>query len=135
MLKLDKTISITVPQFTNDGSAMRMEVFQRMDAITKQFGGVTVTEAVGHWFNDNGVKHIDKNLIYEWNVGDVADVPEAMRIVMRGIIGLLIAGKQEAVFFKLGQTAYIYENSVSNIISDDAERAIKNYLKGDKNNG
>ena len=132
MLKLDKTISITVPQFMNDGGAMRTEVFQRLDAITKQFGGVTITEAVGHWFNDNGIKHIDKNMVYEWNVGDVEDVPEAMSRVMLGILSLLNAGEQEAVFFKLGQTAYIYDNSVSNIISDEAERTIENYLKGAK---
>ena len=130
MLKLDKTISITVPQFMNDGGAMRTEVFQRMDAITKQFGGVTITEAVGHWFDDNGVKHIDKNMVYEWNVGDVDDVPEAMSRVMLGILSLLNAGEQEAVFFKLGTTAYIYDNSVTNIISDDAERAIEKYLGG-----
>lgn len=132
MIKLDKSISITVPQFKNDGSAMRSEVFQRMDDITKIFGGVTVTEAVGHWFNDNGVKHIDNNLIYEWNVGDVEDVPEALSRVMLGILGLLDAGEQEAVFFKLGATAYIYEKSVSDLITDDAERTIENYLKGAK---
>jgi len=130
MLKLDKTISITVPQFMNDGGAMRTEVFQRMDAITKQFGGVTVTEAVGHWFNDDGKKHIDKNMIYEWSVGDVDDVGLAMGRVMLGILSLLNAGEQEAVFFKLGATAYIYDNSVSNLITDDAERAIENYLGG-----
>lgn len=130
MLKLDKTVSITVPQFTNDGSAMKTEVFRRMDDITKQFGGVTVTEAVGHWFNDNGKKHIDKNMIYEWNVGDVVDVGEAMSRVMLGILSLLNAGEQEAVLFKLGQTAYIYDNDITNLISDDAERAIENYLKG-----
>ena len=132
MLKLDKTISITVPQFMNDGGAMRTEVFQRLDAITKQFGGVTITEAVGHWFNDNGVKHIDKNMVYEWNVGDVDDVPEAMSRVMLGILSLLNAGEQEAVFFRLGQTAYIYDNSIANLVSDDAEREIENYLKGAK---
>ena len=130
MLKLDKSISITVPQFKNDGSAMRSEVFQRMDDITKIFGGVTVTEAVGHWFNDDGVKHIDKNMVYEWNVGDVDDVGEAMSRVMLGILSLINAGEQEAVFFKLGATAYIYDNSVENIISDQAERAIETYLKG-----
>lgn len=130
MLKLDKTISITVPQFMNDGGAMRTEVFQRMDGITKIFGGVTVTEAVGHWFNDNGVKHIDKNMVYEWSVGDVDDVGEAMSRVMLGILSLINAGEQEAVFFKLGATAYIYDNSVENIISDQAERAIENYLGG-----
>lgn len=135
MLKLDKTISITVPQFMNDGGAMRTGVFQRMDAITKQFGGVTVTEAVGHWFNDDGVKHIDKNMVYEWNVGDVGDAALSMGHVMLGILGLLNAGEQEAVFFKLGDTAYIYENSVSNLVTDEAERAIENYLKGAKNNG
>ena len=132
MLKLDKTISITVPQFMNDGSAMRTEVFQRLDAITKQFGGVTITEAVGHWFDDNGVKHIDKNMVYEWNVGDVEDASLSMSRVMLGILSLLNAGEQEAVFFKLGTTAYIYDNSVTNIISDDAERTIENYLKGAK---
>ena len=132
MLKLDKTISITVPQFTNDGSAMKTEVFQRMDDITKLFGGVTVTEAVGHWFNDNGKKHIDKNMVYEWNAGDVDDVGEAMSRVMLGILSLMNAGEQEAVFFKLGQTAYIYDNDITNLISDDAERAIENYLKGAK---
>lgn len=130
MLKLDKTISITVPQFTNDGSAMKTEVFQRMDDITKQFGGVTVTEAVGHWFNDNGKKHIDKNMVYEWNAGDVDDVGLAMSRVMLGILSLLNAGEQEAVFFKLGATAYIYDNDITNLISDDAERAIENYLGG-----
>ena len=130
MLKLDKTISITVPQFMNDGGAMRTEVFQRMDAITKHFGGVTITEAVGHWFNDDGVKHIDKNMIYEWNVGDVEDAALSMGHVMLGILGLINAGEQEAVFFKLGATAYIYDNSVSNIISDEAERTIENYLGG-----
>lgn len=132
MLKLDKTISITVPQFMNDGGAMRTEVFQRLDAITKQFGGVTITEAVGHWFNDDGVKHIDKNMVYEWNVGDVEDAALAMGHVMLGILGLINAGEQEAVFFKLGATAYIYDNSVENIISDQAEREIENYLKGAK---
>ena len=132
MIKLDKSIAITVHQFKNDGSAMGSEVFQRMDDITKIFGGVTVTEAVGHWFNDNGVKHIDNNLIYEWNVGDVEDVPEALSRVMLGILGLLDAGEQEAVFFKLGATAYIYEKSVSDLITDDAERTIENYLKGAK---
>lgn len=131
MITLNKTISITVPQFTNDGSAMRLEVFKRMDDITKQFGGVTVTEAVGHWFNEDGVKHVDKNLVYEWNAGDVDDVHEAMSRIMLGILGLLSAGEQEAVFFKLGTTAYIYDNSISNIISDDAEQAIENYLKGE----
>ena len=130
MLKLDKTVSITVPQFKNDGSAMGSEVFKRMDDITKQFGGVTVTEAVGHWFNDDGVKHIDKNMVYEWNAGDVDDVHEAMSRIMLGILGLLNAGEQEAVFFKLGTTAYIYDNSAANIISDDAEQAIEVYLKG-----
>ena len=130
MLKLDKTISITVPQFTNDGGAMRTEVFKRMDDITKLFGGVTVTEAVGHWFNDNGFKHIDKNMVYEWNVGDVDDVGEAMSRIMLGILSLLNAGEQEAVFFKLGQTAYIYDNSISNLASDEAERTIENYLGG-----
>lgn len=130
MLKLDKTISITVPQFTNDGGAMRTEVFQRLDAITKHFGGVTITEAVGHWFNDDGVKHIDKNMVYEWNVGNVDDVGEAMSRIMLGILSLLNAGEQEAVFFKLGQTAYIYDNDITNLISDDAERAIENYLGG-----
>ena len=120
MLKLDKTVSITVPQFKNDGSAMSSEVFKRMDDLTKLFGGVTVTEAVGHWFNEDGVKHIDKNLVYEWNVGNVDDVHEAMSRIMLGILGLLNAGEQEAVFFKLGTTAYIYDNSISNIISDDA---------------
>lgn len=130
MLKLDKTVSITVPQFKNDGSAMSSEVFKRMDDITKQFGGVTVTEAVGHWFNDDGVKHIDKNMVYEWNAGDVDDVHEAMSRIMLGILGLLNAGEQEAVFFKLGTTAYIYDNSAANIISDDAEQAIEVYLKG-----
>lgn len=133
MLKLDKSISITVPQFKNDGSAMSSEVFKRMDDITKQFGGVTVTEAVGHWFNDDGEKHVDTNLLYEWNVGDVDDVHEAMSRIMLGILGLLNAGEQEAVFFKLGTTAYIYDNSIANIISDDAEKAIENYLKGEMN--
>lgn len=132
MLKLDKTISITVPQFTNDGSAMKTEVFQRMDDITKLFGGVTITETVGHWFNDYGVKHIDKNMVYEWNAGDVDDVGEAMSRVMLGILSLLNAGEQEAVFFKLGATAYIYDNSIENLVSDEAERAIENYLKGAK---
>ena len=130
MIKLDKSISITVPQFKNDGSAMRSEVFQRMDDITKIFGGVTVTEAVGHWFNDNGVKHIDNNLIYEWNVGDVDDAGLAMGRLILGILSLINAGEQEAVFFKLGSTAYIYDNSVSNIASGDAERLIESYLKG-----
>ena len=131
MLKLDKTVSITVPQFKNDGSAMSSEVFKRMDDITKQFGGVTVTEAVGHWFNDDGVKHIDNNMVYEWNAGDVDDVHKAMSRIMLGILGLLNAGEQEAVFFKLGTTAYIYDNSIANIVSDDAEQAIENYLKGE----
>ena len=130
MIKLDISISITVPQFKNDGSAMRSEVFQRMDDITKIFGGVTVTEAVGHWFNDNGVKHIDNNLIYEWNVGDVDDAGLAMGRLILGILSLINAGEQEAVFFKLGSTAYIYDNSVSNIASGDAERLIESYLKG-----
>ena len=130
MIKLDKSISITVPQFKNDGSAMRSEVFQRMDDITKIFGGVTVTEAVGHWFNDNGVKHIDNNMVYEWNVGNVDDVGLALGRVLLGILSLINAGEQEAVFFKLGQTAFIYDNSVSNLASGDAERAIENYLKG-----
>ena len=130
MLKLDKTISITVPQFMNDGSAMRTEVFQRMDAITKFFGGVTVTEAKGEWFSDAGIKHVDSNLIYEWNVGDVEDAALSMSHVMLGILGLLNAGEQEAVFFKLGTTAYIYDNSIANLASDEAERAIENYLGG-----
>lgn len=130
MIKLDKSISITVPQFKNDGSAMRTEVFQRMDDITKIFGGVTVTETVGHWFNDEGKKHIDKNMVYEWNVGNVNDVGLAMGRVILGILSLINEGEQEAVFFKLGQTAFIYDNSISNLASDDAERLIESYLKG-----
>lgn len=130
MLKLDKSITITVPQFKNDGSAMALETFKRMDDLTKLCGGVTVTEAVGHWFNDDGVKHIDKNLIYEWSVGDVEDVDIARDRIMLCILSLLNAGEQEAVFFKLGPTAYIYDSSTENIISDDAERAIETYLKG-----
>ena len=130
MLKLDKSISITVPQFMNGGGAMPHEVFKRMDAITKFFGGVTVTEAKGEWFSDAGIKHVDSNLIYEWNVGNVDDVGLAMGRVILGILSLINAGEQEAVFFKLGQTAFIYDNSVSNLASGDAERLIENYLKG-----
>lgn len=130
MITLNKSVSITVPQFTNDGSAMRLEVFKRMDDLTKFFGGVTVTEAVGHWFNDDGIKHVDKNLIYEWNAGGVVDADDARDRIMLGILSLLNAGEQEAVFFKLGATAYIYDSSTENIISDEAERTIEIYLKG-----
>lgn len=130
MLKLDKSITITVPQFKNDGGVMVQEVYKRMDDLTKHFGGVTVTEAVGHWFNDDGEKFVDSNSIYEWNVGNVDDVDITRDRIMLCILSLLNAGEQEAVFFKLGTTAYIYDSSVENIISDQAERAIETYLKG-----
>ena len=130
MLKLDKSISITVPQFKNDGGVMAHEVYKRMDDLTKHFGGVTVTQAVGHWFSDEGIKHVDTNSIYEWNVGNVEDAALSMGRVMLGILSLLNAGEQDAVFFKLGATAYIYDNSISNLASNDAENAIEKYLGG-----
>ena len=130
MLKLDKSISITVPYFKNDGSVMSQKVFNRLDDLTKIIGGVTIHEASGHWFNDDGQKHVDSNLIYEWNVGDVDDIDVTRDRIMLNILTLLNAGEQEAVLFKLGTTAYIYDKSTKNIASDEAELAIENYLKG-----
>lgn len=135
MIKLDKSISIIVPKFKNDGSYMSQKVFNRLDDLTKLLGGVTIHKADGHWFNDEGKKHVDSNLIYEWNVGDVGDIDVTRDRIMLCILTLLNAGEQEAVLFKLGTTAYIYDKSTKNIDSEEAELAIENYFKGDKNNG
>ena len=132
MIKLDKSISITVPYFKNDGSVMSQKVFNRLDDLTKLLGGVTIHEASGHWFNDDGKKHVDSNLIYEWNIGNVDDIDVTRDRIMLCILTLLNAGEQEAVFFKLGAIAYIYDKSTKNITSDEAELAIEKYFKGAK---
>ena len=133
MLKLDKSFTLTVPLYDNDGNATPQAVYDRLNAITKTVGGTTVQKVHGEWIDSEGTVYVDENAVYTWSFGD-GSADELEYKFNLAILGLFSILNQEAVMFKLGETAYI-EDKHSKDYFRGMENAIKTYLKGDKNNG
>ena len=133
MLKLDKSFTLTVPLYDNDGNPTPQTVYDRLNAITKVCGGNTVQKVRGEWVDNDGTVYVDENAVYTWNFGD--DVAEELEYKLNlAILGLFSHLNQKAVMFKLGDTAYIQEHHARDFFHG-MENAIQNYLKGAKNNG
>ena|SRR5699024_1622493 len=133
MIILDKSFTLTVPLYDNDGNPTPQAVYERLNAITKVCGGNTVQQAQGEWIGSDGTVYVDENAIYTWNFN--ANAAEELEYKINlAILGLFSILNQEAVMFKLGDTAYIEERHSKDYFRG-MENAIKTYLKGDKNNG
>ena len=130
MLKFDKSFTLTVPLYDNDGNATPQAVHDRLNAITRVCGGNTVQKVHGEWIGDDGTLYVDENAVYTWNFGDI-EAEELEYKFNLAILGLFSILSQEAVMFKLGETAYIQEKWDEDNFRG-MEHAIKTYLKGAK---
>lgn len=128
MLKFDKSFTLTVPLFDNDGNATPQAVYDRLNAITKTVGGTTVQKVHGEWIGDDGTVYVDENAVYTWNFGD-DEAEELEYKINLAILGLFSILNQEAVIFKLGETTYI-EDKHSKDYFRGMENAVRNYLEG-----
>ena len=130
MKTLDKSFTLTVPLYDNDGNPTPQTVYDRLNAITKVCGGNTVQKVHGEWVDNDGTVYVDENAVYTWNFGD--DEIEFLEYKFNlAILGLFSILNQKAVMFKLGDTAYIQEHQAKDFFHG-MENAIKNYLKGAK---
>lgn len=61
--KVSNYIKLTIPShLLGDG-----EVQARVDEVTRIAGGVSLTPSKGEWFDDKGVRHVDDNVVVQWN--------------------------------------------------------------------
>lgn len=66
--KVSNYIKLTIPShLLGDG-----EVQARVDEVTRIAGGVSLTPSKGEWFDDKGVRHVDDNVVVQWNFKDNA---------------------------------------------------------------
>lgn len=128
MKKLDKSFTLTVPLYDNDGNATPQAVYDRLNAITRAVGGNTVQKVHGEWIDSDGTVYVDENAVYTWNFGDdeAEDLQYKINLAILGLFSIL---NQEAVMFKLGETAYIEERHSKDFFRG-MERAIEDYLEG-----
>ena len=129
MIILDKTFSLTVPLYDNDGTPTPQAVYDRLNALTKLVGGCTVQQVQGEWIDSDGTVYVDENAIYTWNFSGNEERLEPR--INLAILGLFSQMQQQAVMFKLGDVAYIQDRSAADNF-DAMEHAIKNYLEGAK---
>src|SRR5699024_12151378 len=110
MIILDKSFTLTVPLYDNDGTPTPQVVYERLNAITKVCGGNTVQKVHGEWIDADGTVYVDENAIYTWNFSD-AEAEDLEYKINLAILGLFSILNQEAVMFKLGDTARSEEHT------------------------
>jgi hypothetical protein len=93
-------IKLIVPRsLAGDG-----EVQARIDAATKEAGGLTTTEGWGDWFDDNGERHVEQVFICQWNFS--SSKRYAMSSLTRRVADAMFDHGEKAV---MRERYYVYD--------------------------
>ena len=98
-------VSITIPEFNNDGTSNYDVIQKTVVSMSREFGGCTVTDGMGYWTNEEGKLEVDSVHILTsynrtWNLDYVKDTLRDFSFtVLRGT-------DQKAVFYTVENEGY-----------------------------
>ena len=110
MIKLDKQVTVFVPEKDNEGN--KLDFTEQINGIIATVGGETVTPAQGYWVsNTDGSLMVDlMNLVsfnYQAESGKDSHMNDRIKEFIQAILAI---GKQEGVSVKIDGTLYIVSN-------------------------
>ncbi|QGH45042.1 hypothetical protein [Bacteriophage Titan-X] len=99
-------IRVTIPEhMLGDG-----EVQARVDEVTKIAGGVSMTPSRGEWFDDKGERHVDQNVVMQWNFK--AGKRHLMTVATGRVVNAMFFHGEKAVFRERWFNDEVYRASI-----------------------